>query len=436
MGRVLLALIALLAPLPARAQEDGVPVRARARHDAVLSWAPRYRLDTSTDPLGLEQQLWRRVETLPLYHRVALDASGLLDGRVSLHLSGWGALDLFADSSGSVAAGDLAIGYVELDLAPVQLWAGRRFVAYGPPGGLHVDGGGVSARAPFGLVAEAFVGRPVTPARASLLGPEPSFEGAAAAWGGRVAYADSGTLAVSAGYAEAWRHGIAESRTIDLAGSWDPGAVRVEAGAKVDARALGVAQARVGVAWAVLRELSVDADYLHLEPGRWIPAWSILSVFDTSTFDEIGAGVTVRPLRALALRAEGAARVYSASAQADDEPRAGYRLDASARVLPQPGAGPRVRVAVSRRDDGTLGYTVLTAGAAFDPLDRVVATVDGAFAIDDQGGRESALGRASVDWSAFDDWAFGLTFAVARTPLALAETRAMLRIRWTPEVGR
>ncbi len=439
MGRVLLALTmigALAGPGLARAQRDQVPVRARARHDAVLSWSPRYVLDTSLDPVGLEQQMWRRVDTLPLYHRVALDASGLLDGRVSIHLGGWGALDLFADSSGSVAAGDLAIGWVEVDLEPVRLWGGRRFVTWGPPGGLHVDGGGASVRAPFGLIVEAFGGRPVTPTRVSLLGPEPSFEGAAGAWGGRVAYSDAGTLGVSAGYAEIFRRGIVESRTIDVAGQWTPGDLRIEAGAKIDARAGGVAQARVGAAYRIVREVSVDADYLHLEPGRWIPPWSILSVFDTSTFDEIGAGVTVRPLRVLAIRAEGAARVYSATAMQDDEPRVGYRLEATGRVLPSPGAGPRVRVNVSRRDDGTIGYTVITAGAAFDPLEHVVATVDGAFAIDDAGGRESAIGRLSVDWRPFDEWSFGLTGALARTPIALAETRGMLRIRWSPEVPR
>ncbi|MCB9597291.1 MAG: hypothetical protein H6719_31490 [Sandaracinaceae bacterium] len=438
MGRYLVAVMLALAPVVARAQTDSVPVRARARHDAVLSWSPRHRLDTSTDPVGLEQQLWRRVDTLPLYHRVSLDASGLLEGKVSLHLAGWGALDLLADSSGAIAAGDIAIGYVEVDLEPVRLWAGRRFIAWGPPGGLHVDGGGVSARTSFGLVAEAFGGRPVTPTRISLLGPEASFDGAAASWGARLAYTDAGTFAASAGYAETWSHGILESRVVDVAAYWDPGDLRIEAGGKIDAASFGLAQARAGATYRVVRELSVDADYMHVEPGRWIPPWSILSVFDTSTFDEAGAGATLRPIRALAIRAEGAARVYSSASNAyqADEARVGYRVELTGRVLPNPGDGPRVRVLVSRRDDGTMGYTLITAGAAFDPFQHVVMTVDGAFAIDDQGGRESAIGRASVDFTGLADWSIGLTVALARTPIAAAEARGMLRIQWSPEVGR
>ena len=418
-------------PHPATARSS---VRARARHDTVLSWSPRYQLDTTTGPLGLEEQMWRRVDALPLYHRVALDASGLADGLVSIHLAGWGAIDFLADSTGQIAAGDIAIGFVELALEPVRLWAGRRFVTYGPPGGLHVDGGGASVSSSIGLSAEAFVGRPVTPVRTSLLGPQPSFEGAAIAYGARVGWAEAGTAAASAGYAELWSHGIVSSRTVDIAAHWDPGDLRIEAATKLDVRDLGVAQARVGASYRIIPEVGIDADYLHVEPGRWIPPWSILSVFDTSTFDEAIVGSTVRPVRALAIRAEAAGRLYSSSNPQDDEPRLGYRAEISARVIPTGDPGPRLRFLASRRDDGTIGYTLVQLGAAFDPFAAIVVSLDGSFAIDDAGGRDAVIGRANVDWEPIAAWKIGLTVSVARTPIVEAETRAMLRVRWTPEV--
>lgn len=428
-----LACTALCAGARAQTHDAPTPYRVRSRHDAVLSWMPRYRLDTATGPLGLEQQMWMRVESLPVFHRATLDATGLADGHVALHFAGWGALDLFVDSAGGVSAGDVAIGYVEVTLAPVSLWAGRRFVTFGPPGGLHVDAAGASVRTSFGLVAEAFVGRPVTPVRTQLLGPAPSFDGAALAYGARVAYADAGTLGVAASYAELWGHGIVGSRTVDVAAYWNPSELRLEAGAKIDVRDPGVAQARVGASYRVLPELVIDADYLHVEPGRWIPPWSILSVFDTSTFDEVAAGGTWRPVRGLAIRPEGAVRVFSARNAQDDEPRVGYRADLTVRAAPTADRGPRVRLLASRRDDGTIGYTLITLGAAFDPFDHVVAALDGAFAIDDEGRRESVLGRASVDWTPARAWMLGLTFSIARTPIIEAETRGMLRVRWSPE---
>lgn len=408
--------------------------RARARHDVVLRWAPRYRLDTTTDPLGLEQQLWRRVDSLPLYHRAALDVTDLADGHVSLHFAGWGALDLLADSEGGVAAGDVAIGYVEVELAPFDLWAGRRFVTYGPPGGLHVDGGGASTRTDFGMIVEAFVGRPVTPARVVLLGPEPGFEDeSAVAYGARVAYADAGTFGASAGYAERRGHGIVGSQTVDLAGYWYPGPLRVEAGTKVDVRDPGVAQARIGAALRVAPQVTVDADYLHLEPGRWIPPWSILSVFETTTFDEVSVGGTWRPMRPLTLRAELAGRMYSRPS-GQTEPNLGYRAEVMARVLPLPDPGVRLRVLASRRDDGVVGYTVVMAGVAFDPWPAWVVAFDGAFAIDDAAQRDSLLARATVELTPEEAWKIGVTLSLARTPIVEAEARAMLRASWSPEV--
>lgn len=424
MKALILVLVTVLAPLTSAAQPQRVDSQVRARHDIVLRWASRYRLDTAEDPIGLEQQLWRRVDALPIYNRVALDARDLANGRIDLHFTGWGALDFLADSTGAVAAGDVAIGYLEVDLAPARLWAGRRFMSFGPPGGLHVDGGGVSTRT-SGVITEAFVGRPVTPARSQLLGPEPDFEDATIAYGARVGYGDS-DVSVSAGYAELWGGGIVGSRTVDVAGYWYPGTFRFEAGSKIDVRDLGVAQARLAAGWRVSRPLSIDLDYLHLEPGRWIPSWSIFSVFETSTFDELSAGGTWRPMPSVAIRVEAAARRYS------DQSRLGYRADVMTRILPSDPRGVRLRVLASRRDDGVVGYTIVQAGAAFDPRPAWVLAVDGSFAIDDRGQRDTMLGRATVEAAPSTAWKLGLTVALARTPVAAAETRVMLRATWRP----
>lgn len=419
-----IAIAIALIPALASAQEDRPPLRVRARQETILSWAPRYRLGVSASPIGLEQQMWQRVESLPLYHRASLDATGMADGILALHFAGWGAIDLFVDSDGGLAAGDVAIAYAELELAPVSLWGGRRFVTYGPPGGLHVDGGGASVRAPFGLVAEVFAGRPVTPERVLLLGPTPSFDGAAAAYGARVAYSDPGTIGAAASFAELWSHGIVSSRTVDLAAHWSPADLRLEAGAKIDARDPGFAQARVGASYRFAPEVAIDADFLHVEPRRWIPAWSILSVFETSTFDELSLGATVRPLRALAIRVELAGRSASGSL--------GYRADAGLRVLDR--RGVRLRVLASRRDDGVIGYTLAQIGVAFDPIAGVVVALEGSFAIDDDAERDALIGSASADWDPAPSWRVGVTASIARTPIAEAEARAMLRVRWTPEV--
>lgn len=419
-----------------QAAARGAGWRVHTRQDVILSWAPRYRLDTSTGPLGLEQQMWRAVEALPLYHRISLDGSLAIDEQtsVSIHFSGWGSVDLLQDATGGLAAGDVAIGYVEVSHAPISAWAGRRFLTFGPPGGLHVDGGGAAVRSDIGLFAEAFVGRPVTPIRASMLGPQPDFTDTTIAYGARVGYEQAGTLAIVAGYAELWGHGIVATRAVDLVATWDPGIVHLETSVKVDALNLGVMQARAVALFTVARELSLDLDYVHVEPSRWIPAWSILSAFESDNYDEAMGGVTLRASRTIAFRAEGAARVYTRPSTG--EMRTGYRADLSARTMPGPNGGPTLRLQGSRRDDGVIGYTVVTGGAAFDVWQSLVVALDGAFAIDDAGGRLTTIGRANLDVNVLRGFGIGATISVAHAPIADAELRAMLRARWDAEAPR
>lgn len=410
----------------------------RARYDAVIGWASRYQLATSTDALGLEQQLWRRVDVLPFYHRLSADGALRLDEGVtlSLHFSGWGTVNLLADQGGGVAAGDVVLGYLELDVAPpslsapVSLWVGRRFIAHGPPGGVHLDGGGARVRSSLGLFAELFVGRPVTPTRTSLLGPEPAFEGATVAYGARVGYDDPGVFVASAAYAELWGQGMLGSRTLDVSTVWDPGPLTTEASLKLDVASPAVILARLAVSVPIVRELSLDAEGQHLEPGRWIPPWSVLSAFEASTFDELAAGATVRFAPGLAARAQGAVRLYAG--EVPGELRAGYRADLVVRLVPSRVPGPTFRVLGSRRDDGTLGYTLVTAGLSTSIVRELQVAIDGALAIDDLGARMSASGRASVDLSPGAEWTLGLWASVARTPTTDADVRAMLRARWEP----
>jgi len=401
----------------------------RARHDVLVRWAPRYRLESEANPIGLEEQLWRRIEVLPMYHRVSLDVSDLIEGHLSLHLAGWGALDLFADSDGGVGAGDIAIAYADVTFEPVTLWAGRRFVTYGPPGGMHVDGGGVSVHADMGLIAEAFVGRPVTPTRTVLLGPQTSFEGAALAYGARIGYSDPGRVGLSAAFTETWGHGIVGSRVVDSVAYWHPGDVEFEGGLKLDVLDVGVLQGQLTARWRPAREGEVDVGYSHLEPGRWIPRWSILSVFETSTFDELVVGGTLRPVRPLALRLVASGRLYDRVQS--DEPNLGYRVALYGRVTPDGAGAPSLRAVIDRRDDGVIGYTLLQAGVALDLIEELGVGVDGSYAIDDAGRRESILGRVSADYRPASEWTLGATLSVAATPIAPDELRALFHLRWS-----
>ena len=99
----------------------------------------------------------------PATQFLGIDATKLGNDAISLHLFGWGRVDL-ADASapGGKSGGDFSIGYVQyrFDQANAEVKAGR-FAIYQGVGVEHVDG--VSARTDLrgGFAISAFGGRPV-----------------------------------------------------------------------------------------------------------------------------------------------------------------------------------------------------------------------------------------------------------------------------------
>jgi len=96
----------------------------------------------------------------PATQFLGLDAKGLGNGNLSLHLHGWGRVDLGETSYGdSKSAGDLSYGYLRYryDKAEADIRAGRFFVREGI---VNEQVDGISARTglPFGFAISAFGG--------------------------------------------------------------------------------------------------------------------------------------------------------------------------------------------------------------------------------------------------------------------------------------
>jgi len=444
--------MALLAPRSAEAQADrgddeaveadiqtSPPVRIRVRSDTIIRWQPRYVFTVDETQIGADQGFWQRVNELPLYQRLTLDGRNLADGAVDVHLSAWGALDLTFDAdgddrSGAIAAGDFAQAYVRARTGPVSVWGGRRFVSWGLPGGLHVDGGGVGVRHESGFHAEAMVGRPVTPRFRSLLGSSTSFQGVTAAYGARAGFTAPGRGQVAAAYVERWAEGLPVDRVLSVDGTWRP-LSRLDLGASVavDVDDVGVSQATAQASWLANRELTVDVLYTHRDPRRLIPAYSLLSVFASSIYDEAAVGVAYRLSRSVAVRAEGGLRHYDApgSTQGAGDPEWGYRAEATLRALPVDGRA-QYRMMYSRRDDGDIAYNLADAGVSFKVWRQLTLALQATFAIQDDGDRDSVLGRATLEYPVVPGWDVAGTVGVSRTAIAEAETRGLLRVSYRP----
>jgi hypothetical protein len=438
MRRALPMLACALHAATAGAQGADVrPPSVRMRIDAVFRGVPRYVLTATDQRPSADDRYWRAVTLAPLMARATLDAHDLLDGRLEAHLSAWGAVDLSLTEPNTFAAGDLAVAWARGTHGPWALWVGRRFVPWGPPGGLHVDGVGGEARAD-GFSAEVMVGRPVTPAFGAMAGAQTSFEGVTAAAGARVAWASPGRVVASASYVERWARGVAGVRALSLDALVTPHPrVDVRGSIVLDATGLGVTQANADLDWMPASWGSLGAGYAHVDPARLIPRWSILSVFVTDVFDEARLWAVWRPLPSVTVRAEGAGQRYAAPGSSD-EARWGHRVEASVRVASRDRRRAGT-LSASRRDDGVRPLTLLRVAGLWTVGRDVGIALEAAAALDDdapESARTSLYARGSVELPLGGSWRAGASLDGVRSPVARAELRGMAHLAWTFERGR
>lgn len=422
---------------PARAQTSGVddaPATVRVRFDVIFRGVPRYVLSAQANPVSADDRYWRTIALAPLQERANLDATNLLRGRVDVHLSAWNAIDLTAPGAvdGRIA-GDVAVGWARYHRGPWGVWAGRRFIAWGAPGGVHLDGVGADVRLAEGLMIEAVAGRPVTPVYGGLLGAHPGFEGATGAGGLRVGWSSPGALSASVSYLEQWAAGIPARRVAEASFVGTPMRwLDLRGSVSWDLLGLGVMQADLDASAWLGRSVEVDLGYGHLDPALLIPRWSILSVFVTRTFDEARARVAWRVAPALQVGVEGAAIHYDVAGvdQSKAGPAWGGRAEAFARLSSRD-RREQVVATASRRDDGERRMTLLRLAGSFPLVRELFGALEGAVALDNDdvsSPRTSWYGRVSMEGPIAVGWRLGGSVDAVRSPIATSELRAMLHL--------
>ena len=420
-------------------RSDVPPVSVTGRADLLFRFTPQARLTVDEGAAGAVDRYWRALNTAPLYARAYADARSLLGGRVEAHLSGWAAVDLFA-SQDQVAAGDLALAWASLRLGAHDVWLGRRFVAWGLPGGAHLDGVGAAVRTSFGLSVEALAGRPVTPRFDGGFGATPSFEGAAALWGVRVAYARTGRFGASLSWMERWGNGIPGQRALSAEALWTPTSrLDLRGAAVLDGASGGLVQARAEALYVLGSRNDVSLGWAHADVARLIPRWSILSVFAGPVYDELFVGGAWRPVRAVSIALEGALRWLDVPGRSSNDigPALASRVDLRVRVAPSRD-GVQALFHASRRDDGVRSLTVLRAVASLPLHARLDAMLEAAAALDDDdpsAARSAYYGRATVEVKLGGPWRIGATLD-ATQGLAVSELRGALNASWVAPTGR
>lgn len=424
-----------LAPRTSLAQSvrDDAPADVRMRFDTIVRGITRYALTATDNAASASDRYWRAVAMAPLQERATLDATRLYDGHIDAHLAAWGAIDLANPTGDGRIAGDLAVAWTRYRAGPVGVWGGRRFIPWGAPGGVHLDGLGGEVSLGGGFTADVVVGRPVTPTYGSLLGPTPGFDGTTAAGGARIGWTLTGRASSAISFLEHWAQGIPTRRVVqaDVTATitrW----LDLRAGLSVDLLGLGVMQAEVDVSAFPTRAIELDVGYGHTDPGLLIPRWSLLSVFVTRTWDEARARATWRIVPSVQVGVEGAVLRYSLAGREDnvDGPPWGSRLEAFARVTARD-RRTQLLVMVSRRDDGARPMTLVRVAGSAALVRDLVGSVELASALDQDSfdaPRTSWYGRVSVDGPLATGWRLGASVDAVRSPVAASELRGFVHM--------
>lgn len=442
-----MTLAIMLVPTLARA-EDG-----RERDQAGDSYFVRVRSSTYLQLYqrallpGPNGALVKTDTVAPAYEYVSLRADDLdAWGRDNLdvELSAWGAASITEayDTSHRID-GDLQTASVRFRAGPTWIRVGRQLFVGGAARFARFDGLSVGSKLDMGLGAEAYTGLSVLPRWDGRPGyqqlgstadtllrdpqalPEPKRSGYWLA-GGRIFY-DKGPL--SAGLSLHEQHESAElaRRNIGLDVHADPLTWASFGGnAILDVDSMGLADARLWADTSPVQHVDLGVEYLHTEPALLLSRQSVLSVFSTDTFDEVGSTAAWRPLHTLGVEGGGYVELYSDGDK-------GARGELALRITPDKNDHTVFRVGYTRVRAPGNGYSALRDSLRQYIVRSVSATAEAyLYFYDDsiRGYRSSSVLAGTVEWKALDQLRFMWGTSLARSPYAAMDLQSLVRVAY------
>lgn len=358
---------------------------------------------------------------------------------LDVELAAWGDVTAGAPASEHVLDGDIQTANVLLRQGAWSVRLGRQHVAGGAARYARFDG----AEAAFtlaGFDAQVYGGFTVLPRWNQLPGyhylgaavdsdlrvptalPSPDrlqhFLG-----GGRVGY-QGARAAVGISVHDQWEERGLSRLDLGADAHADLGAASASGSAVLSLDAKRFADARVWVDTSPVKPLDVSVEVLHSEPALLLSRSSVLAVFSTDGYDEVGASATLRALRALSIEGGAFAELY-------DSGRPGARADAAVRVFADRGGHTMVRLGYTRVQAPTNGYHSLRSSLVRRITPRVSSTVEAYGYFYDEAIRDvrtSLVYAGTVSMQPTDAVSLLLGGSLARSPYAALDAQAQVRL--------
>ena len=377
---------------------------------------------------------------------------------VDVELSAWGAVNAGEPGDERRIDGDVTTAWVRHRLGPVRFTLGRQIEVGGAARMCRFDGLAVGVESPFGLGAEAYGGFAVLPlwnaqpgyqllgsAADSLLRTPDVLErpNRAGHWlvGGRVHYAYAERIEIGASFHEQRANGELDRRNLGIDAHTEPVAWLGASGqVLLDVDSWQPSDARGAVDLRPVEGLRVSAEYLHTVPALFLSRQSVLSVFSTDPFHEMGGSASYQPLGWLELQASGYAELFAADWST------GMRLQGSVRFAPFESERLVLRAGYGRVTEPGNGYHSLRVSAGVRPVAPLLLAAESYLYVYDSPVRHtygavpldtklSWLGAASGEWT-FIEWGSALlSGSFGATPYAKLDAQALASLRLDFNLG-
>lgn len=368
---------------------------------------------------------------------------------VDVELGAWGQVHLLETDIGQRLDGDVTTANVRYRFSSGHVAVGRQIYAGGAARFVRFDGASARAIAPFGLGIDGYGGFSVLPqwsarpgyyqlgsASDALLRTPDALEPTDRAdhWlaGARTFYRHPKLGEIAVSFHEEQETGGVAARRVGAELRTDPvpelsvfGQANVDAdsGRVIDARAIAETRPHRGV--------TISPIYHRVEPALYLSRQSVLSVFATDAYDELGVETSYRPRRDLSLASEGHVQILTSG---DIGGRGALRT----RYSPAARERPIVGVTYRRIVEPQNGYHGVRVSLSLTPFELLQLGAEANGYLYDE-----PIRGLSTSWlTAFSArqrlvrWlAVTLSGSFARSPYALVDGQVLARVEVDLEGG-
>jgi hypothetical protein len=385
---------------------------------------------------------------LPIYLQFDLSARHLdtawAKNSVDVELSAWGNAWVLTPTYQQPWDGDLLTAKVTQRLGPVRFTLGRQIVTRGAARFAHFDGLSADVASKAGFGGFAYAGLTVLPrwadrpgyyqlgsARDTLLDspgvyPKPDRGG----WwlsGAQVSYTYGTIGGLGVSLHEQHEYARLGRRDLGVDGHWSPSRFLDLSGrGLLDLDGGRVADARLSLDLYPASALDLSAAYRHVTPALLLSRQSVLSVFETDPFDEVGSELRYRVGRWMVVDGDGYLEMIGAG-------ELGARTGLDLQVFPDPHRRLTVRAGYRRVTATDQGYHSGHTSLRWRVIPALTAAGEHYFYWYDrpiQGVSTSSVENATFEWSGVRPWRFLFGTSLFSSPYARWDAQALVKVSY------